>query len=348
MVAPPQGPYQYTAEGQMVQGVGQGAPPAGQQRMAGGVMPAPRGNKATITIVMVVVVIVVAGLVVATADLYGRVSSIGPGKAPNTGSAIPALVMESIEWRSGIDTVSIRSVFNGTDLAPANLAFTIVSASGPFYSGAEGLHDTRGGPQVSVVFNDLTSIGAVTAGDTIGVEVVPSTSTALAGATLRVFDGSFQIGVVTLSDLPATPAHPTIVMQSGGWNNGNTTVSITDVINGSNLAPDNLQYTIETSAGPYYSGAAGANDTRGGPMVNVIYNDVTGAGLVTSGDGIRIQVTPPNSVAIGGASLKLFQGGSQIGAVTLAQCTGCAIAAQALATDWSRSQALDPLKPHPG
>jgi flagellin-like protein len=115
----------------------------------------------------------------------------------------------------------------------------------------------------------------------------------------------------------STPNNPTMIMQSGGWNNGNDTVSITSVTNAANLAPTDLTFTIETTSGPYYSGAAGANDTRGGPTVNVVYNDLTGANLVTSGDSVRIQITPASSAALNGASLKVFKGGSQIGVVTL-------------------------------
>jgi flagellin-like protein len=115
----------------------------------------------------------------------------------------------------------------------------------------------------------------------------------------------------------STPNQPTIIMQNGGWTNGNDTVSITSVTNAANLAPTDLTYTIETSSGPYYSGAAGANDTRGGPKVNIVYNDLTGANLVTSGDSIRISITPSTSTAIGGGSLKVFKGGSQIGVITL-------------------------------
>jgi archaeal type IV pilus assembly protein PilA len=118
----------------------------------------------------------------------------------------------------------------------------------------------------------------------------------------------------------STPTNPTIIMQSGSWTGGNTSASITSVTNAGNLAPTDLTYTIESSSGPFYSGVADLNDNRGGPTVKVHYNDLTNPGTtstVSSGDSIRVQVTPANSTALSGASLKVFKGATQIGVVTL-------------------------------
>ena len=115
----------------------------------------------------------------------------------------------------------------------------------------------------------------------------------------------------------STPNQPTIIMQNQGWNNGNDTVSITSVTNAANLAPADLTYTIETSAGPFFSGGNNTTDSRGGPTVNVVFNDLTGPNLVTSGDSIRVRVVTGSATALVGASFKVFKGGTQIGVLTL-------------------------------
>jgi hypothetical protein len=169
--------------------------PPGRPGYAPGPMPPPKSSSSIVIIVVVVVVVVLVAIIGLAAILYVAVSGLGPGSTPTN----PTVILQNGGWNNGNDTVSITSVTNGGSLAPSDLTYTIETSSGPYYSGAAGANDARGGPTVNVVYNDLTAQGAVSSGDGIRVKIVPSTSTALEGASLRVFRGGTQIGVVTLS-----------------------------------------------------------------------------------------------------------------------------------------------------
>jgi hypothetical protein len=272
--------------------------------------PTPHGNSVVLIGAAAGVAGLLAVVVLSTGSPLVEVTSPTANNPPKN----PSMVMQNSGWSSGIEAVGILSVSNGNNLSPSDLTFTVEAAGVLYYSGAAGLNDSRGGPIVDLRYHDAAPVGTVSAGDAFGVRVVPDTSTALSEATVKVFKGGLQLGVVTLAKVTGPT---TVILQGSGWNNGNNTVSIASVTNGNGLAPSDLTYTIETTSGPYYSGSAGANDTRGGPLVNVVYNDLTGANLVTAGDSIRVHITPSSSMALAGASLKVFSGGSQICTVVL-------------------------------
>src|SRR5690349_5616408 len=78
---------------------------------------------------------------------------------------------------------------------------------------------------------------------TIVVVVVVVIAAVAVGAMVLVYSAVSGLGP---GGTPGgTPSNPTIVMQSGSWNGGNITVSITATSHANNLAPSALTYTVE-------------------------------------------------------------------------------------------------------
>jgi len=113
---------------------------------------------------------------------------------------------------------------------------------------------------------------------------------------------------------PPQGQKPNLVLTAGTWNNGNLTISFASITNAPNLAPTDLTYLLQTSAGvTQFSGGAGAGAPVSNVTTTVTYQDNANVGKVSNEDNVRITVSPSSSTVLRGGTLKIFYSGDVIG-----------------------------------
>ena len=146
-------------------------------------------------------ILMVAITVVLAAVLYVMVSGIGPGSTSNP----PTAQLQAGSWGGNATTASysatVISVKDVGGVAPSSLIYIVAKSDGSScYSGGANLNlTTCTGFTVNVVYQDITSVGTISASDSIQVTVTPGTGNPLIAGKLTVQTSDNKIvGTVNL------------------------------------------------------------------------------------------------------------------------------------------------------
>ncbi len=238
---------------------------------------------------------------------------------PPPGSSAPSLSLVAASWSGSALPIVIASVHNGASLTPADLRFDVKDAHEvQYFLGPAGKGADVNGTRVAVVYGDNAGPGKVTAGDGIVITLNSSAPETFGNGTLEVSANATVIAHLKLPAPPSQSSQRQISLSAGSWSNGNVTLSITSTFNAGSLTPTDLIFIVLDSSGTvFYSAGANHPRTSGAVTVNVFFNDFTDPGNVSSGDSIRLSITPSTSMALAGGVLSVAVGTQEIGRATL-------------------------------
>lgn len=147
-------------------------------------------------------ILMVAVTVALAAVLYVMVS----GSTPSNTAKPPTAQLQTGAWGGNTTTatygVVVGSVQDVGGIQPSTLKFIVAKAdNSPCYAGASGLNQsTCTGFNVSVRYQDTTSPGNISAGDSVLVMVTPATANPLQAGRLTIQTSDDKVlGTVTLS-----------------------------------------------------------------------------------------------------------------------------------------------------
>ena len=109
----------------------------------------------------------------------------------------PNLVLSAGTWNSGNLTISLASIVNAPNLAPADLTYLVQASDGTtYFSGPAGTGSAVSDVTATISYQDNWNAEKVSYEDSIRVTVAPSTSTAIRGGSFKIFFSGDVIGFI--------------------------------------------------------------------------------------------------------------------------------------------------------